>query len=212
MSNINQKEISDKNDKYMLVRILAAVFITLLVIFDQWTKILAVEHLMGNKPIVILDGIFELTYVENRGAAFGMLSGGVDFFVIVTCILVPVMIYLITKIDNIVLKYNEGVNRKAYSALKVVIVFLIAGALGNFVDRIVNGFVVDFFYFKLIDFPVFNVADIYVTLATLALLFILFFVLKERELDYLIYPKKKWDKITEKTYKDDKKLENTDEE
>lgn len=212
MNNLNQKKKIDINQKNMLLRGLAAIFIIMLVVLDQWTKILAVEHLMGNKPIVILDGIFELTYVENRGAAFGMLSGGVDFFVIVTCILVPIMLYLLTKIDDIVLKFGENVNSKAYSALKVVIVFLIAGAIGNFIDRIVNGFVVDFFYFKLIDFPVFNVADIYVTLATIALLFILFFTLKERELDYIIYPKKKWDKITEKNYNDDKKIDNTDKE
>jgi signal peptidase II len=71
-------------------------------------------------------------------------------------------------------------------------VVIVAGAIGNFIDRVTKGYVIDYFYFKLIDFPVFNVADCYITVAVIVFLIICFFVLKENELDYLMSSKKKW--------------------
>ena len=202
----NTKETKNDNTLNTVLRwVFYGLIIVILLFLDQWTKMLAVNNLMNKKTFVILDGIFELTYVENRGAAFGMLAGGVDFFVIITCILVPAMIYVIHKIDIIIKTFGTDVNIKAYKILQIDFVFLIAGAIGNFIDRIVNEYVVDFFYFKLIDFPVFNVADIYVTLSTIVLLFVMFFTFKERELDYIICSKKKWDKISEKSYDDEGK-------
>ena len=210
MDNINNKLENTENTmvrsmKNRVVKwILFGLTIGILLFLDQWTKMLTVNNLKSVKPFVILEGIFELTYVENRGAAFGMLSGGVDLFVIITCILVPLMIFGIHKIDSIMDTFGQKVNKKAYFVLQLVLVFLIAGALGNFIDRIVNGFVVDMLYFKLIDFPVFNVADIYVTLSTIILLFLMFFNFNEREIDYILSSKKKWDMISEKSYNDDK--------
>ncbi len=224
MSNINENidENINKNNENIVKRqdnnvvktaakwIIFGLVIVILLFLDQWTKSLAVSKLMKKDAFVILDGIFELTYVENRGAAFGMLAGGVDFFVIITCILVPILVYIVHKIDVIVKTYGDTVNTIAYKILQVDLVILIAGALGNFIDRLVNGYVVDFFYFKLIDFPVFNVADIYVTVSTIVLLFIMFFILKERELDYIISSKKKWEEITVKNYDDDKNSKDLD--
>lgn len=167
------------------------VIITLTV-FDQVTKLLAVDSFKGQDPFVIWDGVFELTYVENRGAAFGMQQGMIPMFVIITFILVPLMMFLIHKIDKLISVMGDKVNKKAYSLLQITFVLLIAGAIGNLIDRLVNGFVVDFLYFKLIDFPVFNVADCYVTVATIAFILIGFFMLSEKELDYLIGSQKKW--------------------
>ena len=74
-------------------------------------------------------------------------------------------------------------------------VFLAAGAAGNFIDRLLRGYVVDFFYFSLIDFPIFNVADIYVTVATACLVILLLFVYKEEDLSFLSFNQKKYREI-----------------
>ena len=74
--------------------------------------------------------------------------------------------------------------------LRAVALFIASGAVGNMIDRVALGYVVDFFYFELIDFPIFNVADIYVTCATIILAILILFYYKDEELDCL-FPKKK---------------------
>ena len=127
--------------RYGLFGLLTALAVGL----DQWTKRLAVENLMGNGPFVIWDGVFELLYSENRGAAFGILQGKHAFF---------------------------------------FLVLLTSGAVGNMIDRAVQGYVVDFLYFSLIDFPIFNVADCYVVTAAVLLVLLTGFYYKEGELDF----------------------------
>ena len=141
-----------KKQKYGLIGILAVVILTAL---DQWTKYLAVLHLKDQRPIVLWDGVFELHYLENRGAAFGILQG------------------------------------QKFFLLRAVAVLLAAGALGNLIDRMRYSYVVDFLYFKLIDFPVFNVADCYVTVGAVLLAILILFIYKEEELDFLSLKKQK---------------------
>lgn len=166
--------------------------VIVLTAFDQFTKLLAVDKLKNQAPFVIWDGVFEFSYVENRGAAFGMQQGMIALFVVITLIIVPLMIFIIHKIDKLIYVMGTKVNKKAFVFLQIVFVILIAGAIGNLIDRLALGYVVDFLYFKLIDFPVFNVADCYVTVSTIALILIGFFMLSEKELDYLLYSQKKW--------------------
>ena len=71
----------------------------------------------------------------------------------------------------------------------VILIFFVAGAIGNLIDRIVNNYVVDFFYFKLINFPIFNVADIYVTVAAFAFIILGIFYYKEEDFE-MIFKKK----------------------
>lgn len=163
-----------------------------LIALDQYSKILAVNHLKNKAAIAILKDIFELSYVENKGAAYGMLAGKINLFLIITFILVPVIIYSIHKISNIIDFFGDKVNIMAFKILQIDLVIIIAGAIGNFIDRVTKGYVVDYFYFKLIDFPVFNVADCYITVAVIVLLIICIFKLKDKELDYLMSSKKKW--------------------
>lgn len=163
-----------------------------LIVLDQYSKILAINHLKNKDSIVIFKDIFELSYVENKGAAYGMLSGKVILFLIITFILVPVIIYSIHKISCIIDFFEDKINKTAFKILQIDLVVIVAGAIGNFIDRVTKGYVVDYFYFKLIDFPVFNVADCYITVAVIVLLIICVFVLKDKELDYLMGSKKKW--------------------
>ena len=146
-----------------------------LVAADQYTKLLAVAHLKGQKSFVILDGVFELLYSENRGAAFGMLQGKQGFFFVIGAIVLLAAVFAMVRMP--------GWDHARYHGLKLCIILITAGALGNMIDRIAQGYVVDFFYFSLINFPIFNVADIYVTTATAMLLLMLCFYYKEEDLE-----------------------------
>ena len=139
---------------------------------DQYTKYLAVTHLM-EKPMPIVDGVFELHYLENRGAAFGMLQNKQWFFLIITVVLLVFIAKLYIKLPR----------TKRVIPLRIAMIFITAGALGNMVDRIRLNYVIDFLYFKLIDFPIFNVADIYVTVSTFFVAFLILFYYKESEFD-----------------------------
>ena len=141
---------------------------------DQFTKHLAVVHLKGQKPFVLIKGVFEFYYSENRGAAFGMLQGRQGFFFLIGAVVLAAAIYVMWRMP--------GWSNLRYTALRICTILITAGALGNMVDRTSQGYVVDFLYFKLIDFPIFNVADIYVTTATAALLVFLCFYYKEEDL------------------------------
>ncbi len=153
--------------------------VVLLILFDQWTKWLAAAHLMGKSPIVLWDGVFELHYLENTGAAFGIFKGQQIFFYVLTVIIAVGLLWFYSRIPQ----------KRSYLLLRLPVLVCLAGALGNFIDRIFRGYVIDFFYFKLIDFPIFNVADIYITCS--AVFFLLLFVFKYKEDDFSFIGKKK---------------------
>lgn len=158
----------------------AILCVIVLTAFDQFTKLLALRQLKGNEPFVLWKGVFELHYLENRGAAFGILQNQRIFFVCITIIMVIV----------IGAGFWRTPKDKKFLPMKITLVFLLSGAIGNFIDRMIRGFVVDFFYFSLIDFPIFNVADIYVTVSFVVLAVLILFVYKEEDL--AVYtPKKK---------------------
>ncbi|MDE6918107.1 MAG: signal peptidase II, partial [Lachnospiraceae bacterium] len=129
------------------------VLMLLLIALDQTTKYFAVEKLMNQKPFVLWDGVFELHYLENRGAAFGLLQGQKIFFVLISFIILAVIVYVLVKAPY----------QKRFNKLHITLVFIASGAIGNLIDRLRYDYVVDFLYFSLINFPIFNVADIYVT-------------------------------------------------
>ncbi len=141
-----------------------------ILIFDLLTKIWAQTRLQGIGTIPLIEGVFHLTYVENRGAAFGILQNQRVFFILITLVFAAVVVYVISKYKNRPTVLDLGLS------------FMAAGALGNMIDRIWRGFVVDMFDFRLIDFPVFNVADIFVCIgAGLLAIFFIFFDGKEKE-------------------------------
>ena len=159
----------------------AILCVIVLTAFDQFTKLLALRQLKGNEPFVLWKGVFELHYLENRGAAFGILQNQRIFFVCITIIMVIV----------IGAGFWRTPKDKKFLPMKITLVFLLSGAIGNFIDRMLRGFVVDFFYFSLIDFPIFNVADIYVTVSFVVLAVLILFVYKEEDLAVYTSKKKK---------------------
>lgn len=154
--------------------------ILLLTFIDQWTKYLAVLHLKNQESIVLIPGVFQLQYLENHGAAFGILQGQQWIFFLMTIVYLVAAVWIYLRIPK----------TKKYFPLHMIAVVLTAGALGNFIDRISQGYVVDFFYFSLIDFPIFNVADIYVVLSFIGLAICILFVYKDEDFAFFNLKKK----------------------
>lgn len=138
-----------------LINIILTFF---LVCLDQFTKYLAVTNLQaGPKPII--KGIFELNYVQNTGAAFGILQNFRTFFLVLTPIVLLVLLILLIK--------NK--RNKLYS---LSLILVIGGALGNYIDRVRLGYVVDFLDFKV--WPVFNFADASIVIGAVLFALIIF--------------------------------------
>lgn len=157
-----------------------AVLSLLLIFLDQITKGLAVQHLKGQPPYVIWDGVFELRYLENRGAAFGMLQGQQLFFLVTGLVVFAAAVWF----------FAHASKEARFWPLRLIAVGFLAGAWGNMIDRLRLSYVVDFFYFRLIDFPIFNVADIYVSVSTAVLVVLILFYYKEEELTLLLRGKR----------------------
>ena len=154
----------------------------ILVITDQLTKHLAVVRLKNQAAYNLINGILEFNYLENRGAAFGVLQNQKDFFVFVALIFIGVIVFVLIKVPT----------QKKYYSLNILLVMIAAGAVGNMIDRVRYDYVVDFIYLVCIQFPIFNVADIYVTTATVILVFQILFVYKTNDFNFLSFNPKKF--------------------
>ena len=127
-----------------------------LIAIDQWTKIWAVRTLGSGTDLYLWKDVFHLHYISNDGAAWGMFSGKQSFLILLTFLIILGMAYYMIRLPK----------TKWGTWGKVAFVLIISGAIGNLIDRIHLGYVRDFLYFILIDFPVFNVADILVVCGT----------------------------------------------
>lgn len=147
------------------MKIIVLAVSTLLVGIDQLIKFWILEHLAGNPSVTLLPGLLQLTYVENRGAAFGIFQGRVGMLSVVT---IAVIIGLLIALMMDIFK-----NRLCIWSMGLII----AGGVGNLIDRMWRGFVVDYLDISpLFRFPVFNFADCCVVIGTvLLLIYILFF-------------------------------------
>ena len=144
-------------------------------LLDQYSKYMAVQYLKDRPAKVLIDGVFELRYLENRGAAFGMMQDMQFFFVAGAILICAVLIFL----------YGRIPASSRYVPLRICAVLLFAGAIGNMADRIRLDYVIDFFYFSLIDFPIFNVADCYVVAAVILFALLILFYYKEEDFSFL---------------------------
>ena len=151
--------------------------VLLVVVLDQASKWLVNQTIPLGGSIPVLDGLFNLVNIRNRGAAFGFLNrSDIDwqlwFFLAATIVACLIIVQLIRKSGEApILWLGFGL--------------VMGGALGNLIDRVRLSYVVDFIYFRLIDFPVFNVADIYITCSCAALVLLLIFYYKDDELKLL---------------------------
>lgn len=155
--------------------IVMLISVILLIGLDQLTKYLTVLNIPERTYIPILDNIFGLTYVKNNGAAFGMLKEQIWLFIIFTTVILIGIFYFYTKIPK----------ERKYYPIRFTMILFIAGAIGNFVDRIRLRYVVDMLYFKLIDFPVFNMADCYVVVGAILLIALMIFKYKDEDFAFM---------------------------
>ncbi len=147
----------------------------LLIGLDQWTKHLAVVYLKNQPSIPLISGVLELQYLENRGAAFGIMQNQQWFFLAICAVAVPAALYA----------YSVLPKTRRMLPLHVLLVLAVSGGIGNAIDRIVHGYVIDFIYFSLIDFPIFNAADCYVVVFGIFLIIFGFFYYKEEDFAFL---------------------------
>ena len=153
-----------------LLPILAVVALILL---DQGTKLWALASLKPIQRITLVKGFMDLEFVENTGVAMGMLDGQ-RWLILITTVAITV---------GLIWFYRTMPKKKEYFPVRVSLVLVLSGAIGNIIDRMFRGYVVDFFEFTFFEWPVFNVADIYVVVGVVLLALMILFVVKDEDLE-----------------------------
>ena len=143
--------------------------ILVMIVVDQVVKHWAFTVLQPQHPIQLIENVFHLTYIENRGAAFSMFAKFDSrwIFVALAAVITLAICYALSK----------KLMQTALGSWSLVLIA--AGAVGNAVDRVARGFVVDMFDFRLIHFPVFNVADIFICVG--GVLFVIYFMFQHKD-------------------------------
>lgn len=165
----------EKHKEKFILPFASFMILCLLLVFDQYTKRLAVAHLKGQAPFVLIDRVLEFNYLENTGAAFSSFSGKQTFLILLTALVILLLLW----------KYVTLPMTSRLLGMRFCMLLILSGAVGNLIDRLINHYVVDFIYFVPIDFPKFNVADIYITVGVALLAVLLFFYYTEEDLDIL---------------------------
>lgn len=159
----------------MKQRIKHLLLFIVLIAIDQLTKYWVRTDLAHREPIVLIKDVLSLQFLKNTGAVWGLMSGKTTFLSIFTVVVLVFIIYFYLKIPT---------GRK-YNVLKIIVVFITAGAVGNLIDRIFLGYVVDFIYFELINFPLFNFADCCLTVSSILLFLLAIFYYKDEDFGFL---------------------------
>ncbi|WP_283146686.1 signal peptidase II [Ligilactobacillus saerimneri] len=138
----------------------AVLIVGMIVALDQWVKAWVQSNIAFNHEQPLIPGVIDLTHIWNFGAAWSSFSGQHLFFVIISVLALGVMAYVFMK------KYQNW-------WYVIGLSLLCGGTLGNFIDRLGRGYVVDMFALRFISFPIFNIADIALTLGVIVILFAL---------------------------------------
>lgn len=181
---IKQRKLKEGNRSVSRISMLLidALLVILLVGFDQLTKYLAIQHLKDRPAFVLIDGVLELQYLENRGSAFGMLQNQKFFILFVGIVFLIIILFFLFKLPA----------QKKFNRVHVLLSMVIAGGIGNMVDRFRFDYVVDFISFVLIHYPIFNVADITIVVAVIGLFLLFMFVFKEKDLEFLNFKQNRY--------------------
>ena len=171
--------MSIKIKKYSLFTLVVILFVT----FDQYSKYWIIHSVGKDKTLSLISGILSFEYLENDGVAFSMLAGKTFIINVLVFIMICVLIFSLVVLQNSLSK-TEGTLKKKFVTLQILISFMIAGAIGNMIDRIRLGYVVDFIKTDFINFPVFNVADCYVTISVF-IVFLILFMMKANEFEQI---------------------------
>ena len=148
---------------------------------DRISKYFVIRRLKDHPAISVIDGILEFRYTENRGAAFSMLEDQTSFFLLICLVVLVTGCYYIIK--------SPG--RSKYILSHLLIAMILGGAVSNITDRLIYSAVIDFIYLNSLHFPIFNVADAFLTLGTAGLVLSFIFFYKEDDLNFLRFKEKK---------------------
>lgn len=169
------------------------IMFVLLVFIDQAGKRAAFLFLRDS-DIELIPGVLELHYLENKGAAWGMMQNQTWILIAITAIVLIVIACVFFRLSNG--KFSNGrFSNGSYSLgnqfrfLRFCLVLLAAGAFGNLIDRVMNHYVIDFIYVSLIDFPVFNFADCFVSISAVLILYCILFRYKDMDAEYPVQEK-----------------------
>lgn len=157
------------------VYVIHVIVFAFLVFFDQITKYFSRLAFANGGSKDIIPDILSLCFHKNTGAAWSIMSGKTVFLTIFTVILIIFLIYI----------YLKTPFRPRLTTFKLMLICLLAGAVGNLIDRLAFGYVTDFIYFELIDFPVFNIADCYITITAVLFLIMTFCYFKDDDFDFV---------------------------
>ena len=146
--------------QYILMALMAAMIVAA----DQITKDLVVQRFELYEKLIVIPGMFSLTFVQNRGAAWGSFQGMIWLFAVIFVLFTVGLIWEFSK---------KKLPFKPFDRWCIVAIW--AGGLGNMIDRIRLQYVVDMIQTEFIDFPVFNVADCFITCGCFAMIFSLLF-------------------------------------
>lgn len=183
MSNTKSDQVLTTN--YLnanIKRLRHLMYAVVLIIIDQITKYLARIQFADGSDISVIPGVLRFVLHKNTGAVWGFLSGtknSILYLTIATLIILSLIVFVYFKIPD----------TGKYSALLLIITFVFSGAIGNLIDRILLNYVTDFIYFEIINFPVFNIADCYVTVSVFILCYLILFKYDDNDLDF--FTKKK---------------------
>ncbi len=157
-------------------------YAVVLILIDQISKYIVRIAFADGSDFALIPGVFRFVLHKNDGAVWGFLSGtknSVLYLTIATFIILALIIFIYFRIPD----------TKKYSALLLIITFIFAGAIGNLIDRICLNYVTDFLYVELINFPVFNIADCYVTVSVFVLSYLIIFKYDDNDLNFLSFKK-----------------------
>ncbi len=171
-----------KRTKMLLIDV---VVMLVLLGLDQLTKYLAIINLKNHPAVVLWDGVLELNYLENRGSAFGMLQNQKFFILFIGLVFLAVILFFLFKLPE----------EKKFCIVHILLSAIVAGGVGNMIDRLRFDYVVDFISFVLIHFPIFNVADCYIVVATIVLFLLFLFVFEEKDLEFLSFKQNRYRKM-----------------
>jgi len=144
------------------------MIVALGILADQLSKLWMAKNFVGMTQVIV-PGALSYSYVENTGAAFGMLGSSTIVLSAVTGLLAAALLYVL-------IHY-----RRIFSRLsRVALAFMLSGAIGNLIDRVLRGYVVDFVKFDFVRFAVFNIADICITMGTIFLILSMIFLEMEK--------------------------------
>ena len=140
---------------------------------DQFVKYIVDKNMELYSSIVIWKTVFEIHYLQTPGAAWGLFENKQILFILCTVIVLAAGIMFFVRCTK----------KNVFKDIRFLIVLILSGAVGNMIDRIRYHYVIDFLYFKWIDFPVFNIADCYVTVGFILLIILILFKYKDEDFE-----------------------------